>query len=51
MRAMERLLGPPANRDLVLQLRVLPGKLLDHAVDCSRQRIELARSAAHFQTA
>src|SRR3984893_12382239 len=51
MRAMERLLGPPPNRDLVFQLHVLPSKLLEHAVDGSRQRIELLRAAAHFQTA
>src|SRR5437588_4822500 len=51
MRAMERLLGLPPNRNLVLQLQVLAGKLLEHAVDGSRQRIELVRSSAHFQTA
>ena len=48
---MERLFGLPAHGDLALQLRVLPGKLLKHAVDCLRKSVEFARSAARCDAA
>ena len=48
---MERLLGLPAHGDFLLQLHVLPGKLLEHAVDGSRKRVEFVRSAARRDTA
>jgi hypothetical protein len=45
MSTMERLLCLPAHGDLALQLGVLPGKLLKHAVDCLCKSVEFARSA------
>ena len=45
MSTMERLFGLPAHGDLALQLGVLPGKLLKHAVDGLRKSVEFARSA------
>src|SRR6266568_678619 len=47
---MERLLCLPAHGDLALQLHVLPGKLLKHAVDCSRQSVEFVRSPVRWHT-
>ena len=51
MSTMERLLRLPAHGDFALQLHVLPGKLLKHAVDCSRERFEFVRSAAAYDAA
>src|SRR5262249_7959969 len=46
MSTMKRLLGLPAHSDLALQLHVLPGKLLKHAVDCSCKGVKFVRSAS-----
>src|SRR5712692_3663237 len=50
MSTMERLLRLPAHGDLAFQCHVLPGELLEHAVDGSGQRVQLVRSAAHGDT-
>ena len=47
---MECLLCLPAHGDLALQLHVLPGKLLKHAVDGARQRVECVRSTVRWHT-
>src|SRR4029077_7860689 len=51
MSTMERLLRLTAHGDFALQLHVLPGKLLKHAVDCSRKRVEFVRPAARCDAA
>src|SRR4029077_526408 len=51
MSTMKRLLCLPTDGDFALQLHVLPGKLLKHAVDCSRKRVEFVRPAARCDAA
>src|SRR5262245_35291113 len=51
MSTMQRLLCLPAHSDFALQLCILPGKLLKHAVDCSRETIEFVRSTADCNAA
>src|SRR5215471_12458208 len=46
MSTMKRLFGLPAHSDLALQLHVLPGKLLKHAVNCSCKGVKFVRSAS-----
>ena len=46
MSTMERVLCLPAYADFALELHVLCGELLEHAVDCSRKVVEFVRSAA-----
>ena len=48
---MERLLRLPAHGDFRLQLRVLAGQLLKHAIDCLRKSVEFVRSAARYDAA
>ena len=51
LRGLERLFGVPAHGHLVLQSQILPGELLEHAVDRLGQRVELGRPAARGHTA